>query len=96
MPTYEYVCTSCNHDFEVFQSMKDAPLTECPKCGQRIRRVIGGGAGIIFKGSGFYVNDSRKTSSSSVASSATPASKPECATCTKSAAPVCEAKKEAV
>lgn len=75
MPTYEYVCTSCKHSFEIFQSMKDAPLTECPKCGLGIRRVINGGTGIIFKGSGFYVTDSKKSSSCSTCS------KPEASSC---------------
>ena len=62
MPTYEYECRSCGAEFEQFQSMSDAPLTVCPSCGQSIRRKINGGTGIIFKGSGFYVNDSRKSS----------------------------------
>lgn len=58
MPTYEYICTSCAHEFEAFQSMKDDPLTDCPACAEgRVRRKIGLGAGIIFKGSGFYETD---------------------------------------
>jgi len=57
MPTYEYECKSCSHNFEVFQSMSDQPLKECPKCGKEIRRLIFGGSGVIFKGSGFYVTD---------------------------------------
>lgn len=69
MPTYEYECRSCSHSFEAFQSMSEAPLSSCPECGGPVRRLIGGGTGIIFKGSGFYVNDSRKTGSGSVASS---------------------------
>ena len=63
MPTYEYECRSCGAGFDVFQSMSDAPLTVCPSCGQSVRRKINGGTGIIFKGSGFYKNDSRKSSS---------------------------------
>jgi putative FmdB family regulatory protein len=63
MPTYEYVCSSCGADFDVFQSMSDAPLKVCPTCGNAVRRKINGGTGIIFKGSGFYKNDSRKSSS---------------------------------
>ncbi len=63
MPTYEYECSACGHTFEVFQSMSDAPLSSCPECGKAVRRLIFGGAGVIFKGSGFYVNDSRKGSS---------------------------------
>lgn len=58
MPTYEYVCKECDHAFEAFQSMKDDPLTDCPVCETgKVRRKIGLGAGIIFKGSGFYETD---------------------------------------
>jgi len=58
MPTYEYVCQSCGHEFEQFQSMNDAPLKKCPACGKpRLKRLVGGGAGLIFKGSGFYITD---------------------------------------
>src|SRR3954468_1916878 len=58
MPTYEYVCPKCGHEFEQFQSMNDQPLTTCPKCGKKgVKRLIGGGAGLIFKGSGFYITD---------------------------------------
>jgi putative FmdB family regulatory protein len=63
MPTYEYECKSCSHTFEVFQSMNDQPLKDCPKCGEEVRRLIFGGAGVIFKGSGFYVTDKNKSSS---------------------------------
>ena len=64
MPTYEYECTSCGHHFEAVQSMKDAHLTDCPKagCAGPVRRKIGRGAGIIFKGSGFYQTDYRSDS----------------------------------
>jgi putative FmdB family regulatory protein len=65
MPTYEYVCTECEHEFEAFQSMKDAPLTNCPACEQpKVKRRVGGGAGLIFKGSGFYITDYKKKPSS--------------------------------
>lgn len=59
MPTYEYVCSKCETEFEAFQSMKDAPLTTCPHCGKKggVKRRIGGGAGLIFKGTGFYITD---------------------------------------
>jgi putative FmdB family regulatory protein len=57
MPTYEYECKSCGHNFEVFQSMSEEPLKTCVKCGKEVRRLIFGGAGVIFKGSGFYVTD---------------------------------------
>ena len=61
MPFYDYVCTQCKNEFEVFQSMKDEALTTCEKCGGKVRRIITGGTGVIFKGSGFYVNDSKKS-----------------------------------
>ena len=60
MPTYEYECKNCGHGFEVFQSMSDPPLKDCPECGKEIRRLIFGGTGVIFKGSGFYVTDKGK------------------------------------
>ena len=57
MPTYEYVCEACGHDFDVFQSMKDDKLKQCPKCkAMKLKRKIGG-AGIIFHGKGFYCTD---------------------------------------
>lgn len=60
MPTYEYVCDGCGHGFDQFQMMSAAPLRKCPKCGKlKLRRLIGTGAGIIFKGSGFYETDYR-------------------------------------
>lgn len=70
MPTYEYVCEKCQHQFEVFQSMKDKPLTVCPKdhCPQKrwgkgkVRRKLGTGAGLLFKGNGFYITDYRSES----------------------------------
>ncbi len=66
MPTYDYKCDNCGHLFEYFQSMSDDALTTCPDCGQEtLKRLIGGGMGVIFKGSGFYVNDAKKSSSTS-------------------------------
>jgi len=62
MPTYEYECPRCEHTFEAFQSMTDKPLRKCPECGGRVRRLIGAGAGIIFKGSGFHATDYRSKS----------------------------------
>ncbi|CAN5916272.1 hypothetical protein BH11VER1_BH11VER1_28720 [soil metagenome] len=64
MPTYEYECKTCGHQFEVVQSMKDARLTDCPveACKGPVERKIGRGAGIIFKGSGFYQTDYRSDS----------------------------------
>lgn len=62
-PTYDYVCTACEHAFEEFQSMSEAPLKKCPKCGKRrLRRLFGTGSGIIFKGSGFYETDYKRKS----------------------------------
>ena len=58
MPTYQYACTECGHDFEAVQSFSDDALTECPACQGRLRKVFGN-VGIVFKGSGFYRNDSR-------------------------------------
>lgn len=88
MPTYEYECKSCGHAFEAFQSMSDAPLSECPECGKAIRRVINGGTGIIFKGSGFYVTD-KGSSRSSSAKKETKSSEAPCASCAKSETPSC-------
>ena len=63
MPTYEYRCESCAHEFEQFQSITAAALRKCPDCGKnRLQRLIGTGAGIIFKGSGFYETDYRSES----------------------------------
>lgn len=62
MPTYEYECQKCGHRFDEFQSMKDAPLSKCPKCKGKLKRLIGAGAGFLFKGSGFYTTDYRSTS----------------------------------
>lgn len=70
MPTYQYHCTKCDHEFDLVQGMKDAPLTICPrelcflkKWGKgKVRKLIGAGAGLIFKGSGFYITDYRSDS----------------------------------
>ncbi len=60
MPTYDYLCDSCDHEFEKFQSITAGSLRKCPECGQnQLKRLIGKGAGIIFKGSGFYETDYR-------------------------------------
>jgi putative FmdB family regulatory protein len=104
MPTYGYECKSCGYSFEVFQSMSDAPLASCPQCGKAIRRIINGGSGIIFKGSGFYVTDKKsggsggktpaktdkieKTESSSAAA-------PACSGCAKVESGTCPAKQAA-
>ncbi|MEO1997351.1 MAG: zinc ribbon domain-containing protein [Planctomycetaceae bacterium] len=63
MPTYDYVCRECDHKWELFQSIKANPVRKCPSCGRlRAKRVIGTGAGIIFRGSGFYETDYRSDS----------------------------------
>jgi len=63
MPTYDYVCDGCGHAFELFQSMTDAVKKTCPKCGKKkLRRLIGAGGAIVFKGSGFYKTDYRSES----------------------------------
>jgi putative FmdB family regulatory protein len=76
MPTYEYRCKDCGHEFEVQQAFTDDPLTDCPSCSGALKKKFGS-VGISFKGSGFYKNDSRGSSSggaSTTASSATPSS----------------------
>ena len=62
MPTYDYRCNTCGFEFEVFQSMSETPCEVCPQCDGSVYRVISGGAGVIFKGSGFYKTDSAKGS----------------------------------
>lgn len=70
MPTYEYICTKCDHRFDLFQSIKDKAIEVCPKelCGRKrwgkgkVKRAIGSGAGLIFKGTGFYITDYRSES----------------------------------
>ena len=84
MPTYEYVCEKCGHPFETFQSMKDPPLKVCPKdkCAQKrwgkgkVKRLMGAGAGLIFKGSGFYITDYRSEKYKQAAKSDTAPSAP--------------------
>jgi putative FmdB family regulatory protein len=61
MPTYEYECTKCGHTFEEFQAITDKPRTRCPECRGRVQKLISGGLGVVFRGEGFYVNDSRRT-----------------------------------
>ena len=89
MPTYEYLCSKCRHSFDAFQSIKAQPLKRCPKCKGKVQRQIGTGAGIIFKGTGFYATDYRKSSASAPSESKTE-SKSEAKSDTKS-----EPKKEA-
>jgi len=79
MPTYDYHCDACGHEFEEFQYIKEAPLKKCPTCKKmKLRRLIGGGAAIVFKGSGFYQTDYRSESykkGAADAKSASPGSK---------------------
>ena len=104
MPTYEYACSKCGHQFDIFQSIKDDALTVCPKdkCGQKrwgkgkVKRMLGAGAGLIFKGSGFYITDYRsenykagakKESSASESKPASTESKPAAAPAKKESKP---------
>ena len=64
MPTYDYICNKCDHTFEYFQAMSDTPLENCPECKSKVRRLVSGGSGLIFKGSGFYFTDYVKKDSS--------------------------------
>ena len=62
MPTYEYACQKCKRRHEAFQSITAKPLTKCPRCGGRLKRLLGSGSGFLFKGSGFYITDYRSKS----------------------------------
>lgn len=75
MPTYDYRCKKCGKTFEKFQSMTEAPVKKCPrpKCGGMVERLIGGGAALIFKGTGFYQTDYKKSSPSGGKSGSPPA-----------------------
>lgn len=101
MPTYDYKCDKCGHEFERFQRISDAPLKRCPECKGRVRRMIGAGAGLLFKGSGFYITDYRSDSyrkaakaDSSAASSGGSASKPAPAAPASTPAPAGKGKKD--
>lgn len=88
MPTYEYECSACGHAFEELQSMTDARLKKCPQCGKsKLARLIGSGAGMIFKGTGFYETDyKKKTPSGSENKNGKPETKPAASTANKPAA----------
>ena len=62
MPTYEYECEKCQHQFEKFQNITDEPVKVCPVCGGKVKRLISGGGGFLFKGNGFYITDHRSES----------------------------------
>ena len=85
MPTYEYKCDACGAAFEKFQSIKAAPIRKCPNCRKnRVRRLIGRGAGLIFKGSGFYITDYRSESYKNAAKSDSGTPSPSTTTGTES------------
>lgn len=78
MPTYDYKCSNCGHEFEIFQSMKDDKLTKCPECKKEtLKRLIGSGGGLIFKGTGFYLTDYKDKGNSSVTSTTQTSAKKE-------------------
>jgi len=80
MPTYEYECQACGHSFDELQTMAEPKLTKCPKCHKnKLVRLIGGGSGMIFKGSGFYETDYKKKSAPSSDKSASPKPAPSSA-----------------
>jgi len=98
MPTYEYACAKCGHQFEKFQPIASKPLRTCPEdnCGRKkwgrgkVKRLIGGGAGLIFKGSGFYITDHRSEgykASAKIESNASTQSRPAAAAPAKAEAP---------
>ncbi len=89
MPTYDYRCLLCGHEFETRQSMKDPHLTDCPQpnCDGKIKRKIGLGSGLIFKGSGFYITDYRSDSYKAAAKADGSSSSPAPAAATPAASP---------
>ena len=94
MPTYDYECDACGHKFEKFQPMTAAAIRKCPKCGRvKVRRLIGMGGGIIFKGGGFHQTDYRNESYHKDAKKDAPAPEP-CAKCDKADSGSCPAAKK--
>lgn len=95
MPTYEYACPKCGHNFELVQSMRDEPIKKCPKCKKTgVKRLVGGGAGLIFKGTGFYITDYKnKKSPESKPAESKPAATTTTTPPAKSTAPATSAKK---
>jgi putative FmdB family regulatory protein len=104
MPTYEYKCLDCDRRSEAFQSMMDEPLATCEECGGKLKRLIGAGAGFLFKGNGFYATDYRSdsykaaakqdssTASSTASAASAPASDTKSGSDTKSTTPKTESK----
>lgn len=77
MPKYDYRCTACKHEFEAEQSITESPLTQCPLCHKKVQRLISSRVGVTFKGSGFYVTDS-KSKPKETCSKASTCSKKDC------------------
>jgi putative FmdB family regulatory protein len=95
MPTYEYKCLACEHAFERFHSITAAPVRKCPECGKnKVKRLLGTGAGLIFKGSGFYITDYRSETYKSAAKSDSPASSSAAAESKPSSSPAPAGKPE--
>jgi putative FmdB family regulatory protein len=96
MPTYDYICDACTHEFEAFESIKADPQTVCPSCREtKLRRKIGPGAAILFKGSGFYQTDYRSESYKKGAQADKPSDSPKAADSSSTpAAPAATAKPE--
>ena len=81
MPTYEYLCDACGHEFELFQAMSASVKRKCPDCGKlKLKRLIGTGSGVIFKGSGFYQTDYRSDSYKKAAEAEKKAAEPKTST----------------
>jgi len=93
MPTYEYECSKCGHKFDAFQKMSDQALDKCPKCQAKVRRLISGGTGLIFKGSGFYATDYKKSSAATKADKADAHSSSSCSCCPKQKSGECKPEK---
>ena len=91
MPTYQYACTACGERLEAVQSFTDAALTDCPACGGALRKVFSA-VGVVFKGSGFYRNDSRATSTSSEAGSTSGSASGSTSESAKESSPAASAK----
>ena len=94
MPTYEYACPKCGHAFELVQSMRDEPLKKCHKCKKTgVKRLVGGGAGLIFKGTGFYITDYKNKKSSGAEAKSSDAKPAPATSETKTTTPAVPAKK---